>query len=58
MDLRKACDNVWQEGLFKKLEDDKAPRKLIDLVRMWCRTVKARVRVREWSQSGLRPELG
>ncbi len=58
VDLRKAYDSVWQEGLFKKIGEDKVPKKLIDLVRMWYRTVKARVRVNEVESEWFETKVG
>jgi hypothetical protein len=47
VDLKKAYDSVWREGLFKKLRQDGVPRKLVKLVRMWYSNVRALVRVND-----------
>jgi hypothetical protein len=40
------------------MEEDKVPKKLIDLVRMWYRTVKARVRVNEVESEWFETKVG
>jgi len=47
VDLKKAYDSVWREGLFRKLKQDGVTNKLVRLVRMWYRNVRARVRVND-----------
>ena len=43
VDLRKAYDSVWGEGLFRKLEEGGTPNKLVRLIRMWYGNGKVRV---------------
>jgi hypothetical protein len=44
IDLKKAYDSVWREGLFKKREQEGVPTKLVRLVRVWYQGVSAKVK--------------
>ena len=39
IDLKKAYDSVWREGLFRKMEQEGVPVKLVRLVRVWYQGV-------------------
>jgi len=58
VDLRKAYDSVWREGLFQKLETDGVPQKLVRLVRMWYETVRAKVRVNDVESEWFETKVG
>ncbi len=47
MDLKKAYDSVWREGLFRRMAGDGVPEKLLRLVKGWSKNVNARVRVND-----------
>jgi hypothetical protein len=55
VDLKKAYDSVWREGLFRRMADDGVPEKLLSLVKRWYKNVNVRVRVNDvesdWFQS-------
>jgi hypothetical protein len=58
VDLRKAYDSVWREGLFRKLEEGGTPNKLVRLIRMWYGNVKARVRVNDVESDWFETKVG
>ena len=58
VDLRKAYDSVWREGLFSRLMEDGVPSKLVDLVKMWYRNVKAKVRVNDVDSDWFESKVG
>jgi len=58
VDLRKAYDSVWREGLFQKLEKDDVPQKLVRLVKMWYETVHAKVRVNDVDSEWFETKIG
>jgi exonuclease III len=58
VDLRKAYDSVWREGLFRKLETGGAPTKLISLIRRWYRRVRAKVRVNDTESTWFETKVG
>ena len=47
VDLKKAYDSVWREGLFRRMVDDGVPGKLLSLVKRWYKNVTVRVRVND-----------
>ena len=55
VDLKKAYDSVWREGLFRRMADDGVPEKLLSLVKRWYKNVNVRIRVNDvesdWFQS-------
>ena len=55
VDLKKAYDSVWREGLFARMNEDGVPKKLLSLVRRWYKNVTVRIRVNdvesEWFES-------
>jgi len=55
VDLKKAYDSVWREGLFRRMADDGVPEKLLSLVKRWYKNVNVRVKVNDiksdWFQS-------
>src|SRR2546428_1400260 len=58
IDWKKAYDSVWRKGLFTRLTYDDVPGKLVGLVRMWYRIVKARVRVNDIESGWFEPKVG
>jgi hypothetical protein len=58
VDLKKAYDSVWREGLFRKLRQDGVPQKLVKLVRMWYKKVRARVRVNDEESTWFETKVG
>ena len=63
VDLKKAYDRVWRDGLFRRMVDDGVPGKLLSLVKRWYKNVIVRVRVNgvesDWFESkvGVRQEI-
>ena len=55
VDLKKAYDSVWREGLFVRMVEDGVPSKLLNLVKRWYKNIDVRVRINdvdsEWFQS-------
>src|SRR5258708_39472700 len=47
VDLKKAYDSVWKEGLFRRMVDDGVPGKLLSLVKRRSQNVTVRVRVND-----------
>jgi len=58
LDLKKAYDSVWREGLFTRLKKDGVPSKLVSLVKMWYTNVKARVRVNDVESDWFKSKVG
>jgi hypothetical protein len=44
IDLKKAYDSVWREGLFRKMEQEGVP---VKLMRVWYQGVNVKVRVND-----------
>src|SRR6267154_803923 len=55
VDLKKAYDSIWRDGLFTRMNEDGVSKKLLSLVRRWYKNVTVRVRVydveSEWFES-------
>ena len=47
VDLKKAYDSVWRDGLMKRIKEDRVPKKLVSLVRRWYKNVRVKVRVND-----------
>jgi hypothetical protein len=58
IDLKKAYDSVWREGLFRKMEQEGVPVKLVRLVRVWYQGVNVKVRVNEVLSSSFETKVG
>ena len=58
VDLRKTYDSVHREGLFCRLVKDGVPGKLVDLVKMWYRNVKAKVRINDVDSDWFESKVG
>ena len=55
VDLKKAYDSVWRDGLFRKMEQEGVPLKL---VRAWYHGVSVRVRVNDVLSSSFVTKVG
>lgn len=58
VDLKKAYDSVWREGLFRKMELEGIPLKLVKLVRVWYHDVKFKVKVNGTESSWFQTRVG
>ena len=58
VDLKKAYDSVWRDGLFRKMEQEGVPLKLVRLVRAWYHGVSVRVRVNNVLSSSFVTKVG
>jgi hypothetical protein len=53
--LKKAYDSVWREGLFRKMEQEGVP---VKLVRVWYQRVNVKVRVNDVLSSSFETKVG
>jgi hypothetical protein len=58
VDLKKAYDSVWREGLFRKMEQEGVPEKLVRLVRVWYQGVSVKVKVNDVVSSSFETKVG
>ena len=58
VDLKKAYDSVWREGLFRRMVDDGVPGKLLSLVKRWYKNVTVRVRVNDVESAWFESKVG
>jgi hypothetical protein len=58
VDLKKAYDSVWRDGLFRKMVDDGVPGKLLNLVKRWYKNVTAKVRVNDVDSDWFKSNVG
>ena len=58
MNLKKAYDSVWREGLFRRMVDDGVPGKLLSLVKRWYKNVTVRVRVNDVESDWFESKVG
>jgi hypothetical protein len=49
---------VWREGLFKKMEQEGVPTKLVRLVRVWYQGVSAKVKVNDVTSASFETKVG
>jgi hypothetical protein len=58
IDLKKVYDSVWRERLFRKMEQEGVPVKLVRQVRVWYQGVSVKVKVNDVLSSSFETKVG
>ena len=58
VDLKKAFDSVWREGLFRRMAEDGVLGKLLNLVKRWYKIVTVTVRVNDVESDWFESKVG
>jgi hypothetical protein len=58
VDLKKAYDSVWREGLIHRIREDRVPKKLVSLVKRWYKNVMVKVRVNDVESDWFESKVG